>query len=470
MVAITESGGVTDAGDRAFLGHPRGLAYLAFTEAWERFSFYGMQSLLMLFMVQELLLPGHVENVAGMGAYRGLVESVYGPLSSQALAGLTFGFYAGGVYLTPLIGGWVADRWLGARKTVVIGVLLMTAGHAAMVLEQSFLLALLLLVLGSGALKGNIAAQVGQLYRPRDARSTRGFVIFSTSINIGAIFGPLVCGLLAQIYGWHVGFGLAGLLMLAALAVYVIGYRHLPDRDARAATATMTARGRVTGDAWRAMGLIAALLILTVLSYLGYDQMFIMGMVWMNQDVNLVTAWGTMPVAWVVSITSLGTVVASILLIALWRAQARRGREPSFSTKLGIGTLHYFVAAGLIALPSLFSEPGEIPLLWPIAAYLIGGIGFAWHWAPLLAAVARYAPSQYAARLMAAAYMVSFFTGNICGYVSTFYERMEPAQFWGLNALTGLAAALLFFTVGPALFRRLEVYSERNDPIQETTA
>ena len=186
--------------DSTFLGHPRGLAYLAFTEMWERFSFYGMQSLLVLYMTQELFLPGHIENVAGMGWYRSLIEGAYGPLSPLALAGQTFGLYAGLVYFTPLIGGWVADRWLGSKRTVIIGVLLMTAGHAAMALDQSFLVALMLLIMGSGALKGNIASQVGQLYSKDDDRPARGFVIFSTAINIGAIGGPLACGLLAQIY------------------------------------------------------------------------------------------------------------------------------------------------------------------------------------------------------------------------------------------------------------------------------
>jgi POT family proton-dependent oligopeptide transporter len=129
-----------------FFGHPKGLAYLSFTEAWERFSFYGMQALLAVYMVQELLLAGHIENVAGMAQYRAAVESILGPLSTQALASQTFGIYVGMVYFTPMIGGWIADRWLGATKTVMIGALLMTLGHFAMAFDQSFLIALVLLV------------------------------------------------------------------------------------------------------------------------------------------------------------------------------------------------------------------------------------------------------------------------------------------------------------------------------------
>ena len=148
---------------RETFGHPRGLYFLALTETWERFSFYGMRALLVLYMVQELLVPGRIDGVAGMAGYRAALEAMFGPMSMQQLATQTFGFYAGLVYLTPLIDGLLADRWLGARKTVLIGIALMTAGHAAMAFDASFLLALLLLILGSGCLKGNIAAQVGHL-------------------------------------------------------------------------------------------------------------------------------------------------------------------------------------------------------------------------------------------------------------------------------------------------------------------
>ena len=206
------------------MNHPKGLFYLAFTEAWERFSFYGMTALLVLYMVNQLLLPGHVEHVAGFAAFRAAVESVFGPLSTQALASQIFGLYAGFVYFTPLLGGLIADRWIGQRNAVVIGALSMSAGHLAMAFDRSFLLALLLLVVGSGFLKGNISAQVGALY-PRDdeARRTRGFAIFSMGINFGAVVGPLVCGLLAQLYGWHYGFGIAAIFMLG-------GPRDLPVR------------------------------------------------------------------------------------------------------------------------------------------------------------------------------------------------------------------------------------------------
>src|SRR6266446_2097769 len=224
----------TRAGDVTFMGHPRGLFYLAFTEAWERFSYYGMTALLALYMVNQLLLPGHVEHIGGFSGFRAAVESLVGPLSTQALASQIFGLYSGFVYFTPLLGGMIADRWIGQRNGVVIGALSMSAGHIAMTFDQSFLAALLLLVIGSGFMKGTISAQVGALYpREDETRRTRGFVIFSTGINIGAVVGPLLCGLLAQVYGWHYGFGIAAIFMLLGLGTSLYGYRYLPARVER---------------------------------------------------------------------------------------------------------------------------------------------------------------------------------------------------------------------------------------------
>src|SRR5258708_12359810 len=137
------------------MGHPRGLFYLAFTEAWERFSFYGMTALLALYMVNQLLLPGHVEHIGGFSGFRAALESITGPLSTQALASQIFGLYAGFVYFTPLLGGLIADRWIGQRNAVALGAVSMAAGHIAMAFDESFLLPLLFLLTGSRFLKAN---------------------------------------------------------------------------------------------------------------------------------------------------------------------------------------------------------------------------------------------------------------------------------------------------------------------------
>ena len=157
----------TDTSDRAepreLFGHPRGLGVLAGLEVWDRVSFYGMQSLLVLYMVGQLLLPGHVERIAGFSAFRAGLEAIVGPMSVQALASQIFGLYVGLVALTPIFGGFLGDRVLGRRRGIILGALLMTAGHFAMAFDQSFLLALLLLIVGAGFVRGNVAPQIGEL-------------------------------------------------------------------------------------------------------------------------------------------------------------------------------------------------------------------------------------------------------------------------------------------------------------------
>src|SRR5690242_20159487 len=167
-----------DSGDRAFFGHPKALGYLAFTEAWERFSYYGMQSLLVLYMVDRLLYPGHIERIAGFGPFRHVLEEIYrGPLSVQALASAIFGLYTGLVYLTPIAGGFVADRILGRTRTITLGALLMAAGHFLMAFDFTFLAALSCLLIGVGCFKGNLASQVGGLYETGDNRRADAFQI-----------------------------------------------------------------------------------------------------------------------------------------------------------------------------------------------------------------------------------------------------------------------------------------------------
>src|SRR2546427_4188351 len=271
---------LTRTGDATFMGHPKGLFYLAFTEGWERFSFYGMTALVVLYMVNQLLLPGHVEHIGGFSGFRAAVESIVGPLSTQALASQIFGLYSGFVYFTPLLGGMIADRWIGQRNGVVIGALSMSAGHIAMIFDQTFLVALLLLVIGSGFLKGNISAQVGALYPPEDeARRTRGFVIFSTAINVGAVIGPLLCGLIAQVYGWHYGFGIAAIFMLFGLRTYLYGYRYLPARVERR---THEGASRLTATERRIVVALIAVMIISIFESIAYGQVFNVSSIWIQ--------------------------------------------------------------------------------------------------------------------------------------------------------------------------------------------
>src|SRR5437867_5465145 len=322
------------AGAPTFIGHTNLLLFHAATEAWERFSYYGMTALVVLFMVNQLLVPGHVERIDGFSGFRAAAESIVGPLSTQALASQIFGLYSGFVYFTPLLGGMIADRWIGQRNGVVIGALSMSAGHIAMTFDQSFLLALLLLVIGSGFLKGNISAQVGALYPPEDeARRTRGFIIFSTAINIGAIVGPLLCGLLAQVYGWHFGFGIAEIFMLVGLATYLYRYRYLPARVER-----RTFEGtRLTAADRRIVYALIAVMVITIFQSTSYYQVFNVNPIWIQQHVVLDIGGFRIPVPWFQSINSVSSVLCVPLVFWIWRCQAMRRREPDDLAKIGIG-------------------------------------------------------------------------------------------------------------------------------------
>src|SRR3954470_22752458 len=196
MTAVAAAPLEFDLPKEAF-GQPRGLWVLAGAELWERISFHGMQALLVLYMAGVLFLPGHVEHVAGFAQFRGAVETVTGPLSVQALAAQTFGLYIGLVYFTPVLGGAIGDRLIGRRAAVTIGAVLMTCGHFSLAFDESFLAALLLLILGAGLLRGNLSAQVKSLYADGDRREADAFQLYYVGINIGAFIAPILTGALA---------------------------------------------------------------------------------------------------------------------------------------------------------------------------------------------------------------------------------------------------------------------------------
>ena len=457
--AAAAPGGFRAPDDQTFLGHPRGLAYLAFTEAWERFSYYGMSALLVLYMVNQLLLPGHVEHVAGFASFRATIEGVFGPLSTQALASQIFGLYSGFVYFTPVFGGWLGDRF-GQRNAVIVGALSMSGGHLAMAFDQSFLLALLLLIIGSGLLKGNISAQVGSVYPPEDEeRRARGFAIFSTGINFGAVVGPLLCGFLGERYGWHIGFGAAALFMLGALATYLSGYRYLParvERKARPVSAPLTPNDRRTIAA-----LIAAMAI-TIFPHIAYYQLANVLPVWLEQQANMNAGGFQVPIPWYQSIDPLFSIIALPLLFALWQWQARgRHAEPSELLKIATGS---FICGGanLILVAAIALSPGRVLWIWPFLYCAVQGIGFMYFWPPLLSLVSRAAPPKVNATMMGSCFLVLFVANNLIGWIGTFYEQMSPLGFWLLHAGIGATGGVFAILFGRTLGRILEAVGPAN--------
>jgi proton-dependent oligopeptide transporter, POT family len=440
------------AADETFIGHPRGLFYLAFTEAWERFSYYGMTGLLALYMVNQLLLPGHVEHIGGFPALRAALEAFFGPLSTQALASLIFGLYSGFVYFTPLLGGLIADHWIGQRTAVVIGALSMSAGHLAMTFDQSFLAALLLLVIGSGFLKGNISAQVGALYPPEDeARRTRGFVIFSTGINIGAVTGPMVCGLLAQVYGWHYGFGIAAFFMLVGLATYLYGFRYLPARVEQHVHA-----GRELDAAdWRTVWALIAVMMITVFQSITLNQIFNVMPIWIQGHVALEIGGFSVPIPWYESLYSVASILSVPLLFWLWRRQSLRRGEPDELAKIGTGAWIAMVSNLVLVAACLASGGAPVQPVWAVLYIAGSGVSFLYYWPTLLALVSRAAPARMNSTLMGLAFMSLFVANILIGWIGSYYERMQPAEFWALHAAIAAASGLLVLVFGRRLSRAL---------------
>src|SRR5580704_1096726 len=253
-------------------GHPRGLTFLFTTEMWERFSYYGMRSLLVLYMTKYLLLPDHAGNVAGLLTVKHGLEAVFGPLDVQPLSSQIWGLYTGLVYFTPIFGGLLADRVLGQRHTVVIGAVLMAIGHFMMAFEQLFVFALLALILGNGCFKPNISTQVGSLYAPGDHRRDRAYSIFYVGINLGAFLAPLICGSLGENVGWHYGFGAAGVGMLIALAVYLGGFASLPEDELTRHKAEHSAEAPLSGDEKHAVLWLVLLILPLTLYWACYEQ------------------------------------------------------------------------------------------------------------------------------------------------------------------------------------------------------
>src|SRR5438876_8669161 len=377
-----------DSEDRSFIGHPRGLGYIAFTEAWERFSYYGMQALLVLYMVNRLLHPGHIENILGFGPFRHLIESIRGPLSVQALASTIFGLYTGLVYLTPIAGGLIADRLLGRTRTITIGALLMSAGHFLMAFDFSFLLALTCLLTGVGCFKGNLASQVGGLYATGDNRRADAFQIYYIFINGGVIAAPLIAGTLGEVYGWHWGFGAAGVGMLIGLTIYLLGRKYLPP-DSPVVVAGVGDPGRVEKGERAAktrlthrekMAIIALLVLLPVLTMavIGNQQIFNAYLVWAQDHANLVFFGRKMPTTWLITLDSILSVSCLAGAVVFWRLWSKKFPEPAEITKLGIGSI--IAVTGFLSLAAgtaIAAITGaKVPIGWLITFHLLNSIGF----------------------------------------------------------------------------------------------
>ena len=477
-VAESRPGFVPPRG-RKILGHPAGLYVLFFTEMWERFSFYGMRSLLVLYMVNYLFLKPDVgQRVLGFTAVKGVLESLFGPMAIQPLSSQIYGLYTAFVFLTPFFGGMLADRVLGQRKTVIVGGVLMAIGHFLMAAESFFFLALLFLILGNGAFKPNISTQVGSLYAQGDPRRDRAFTIFYMGINLGAFFSPLVCGTLGQKVGWHYGFGAAGVGMVAGLLLYIWGQRYLaPDLHMKTAEAAQRARmeaerrpaeaGKaprkekrsMTRDEWMRVGALIVLGLLNIVFWGGYEQQGNTMQLWADQNTNWHLLGFNIPSTWYQAFNPAFIFMLAPLLNIFWGWQSKRKWEPSSVTKMAIGCFLLGASYIVMILAAQGTGPEERrSILWLVGTTFVLTLGELYLSPIGLSLVTKVAPARMVSMMMGVWFLSSFFGNYLSGFLGTFWEKMPRDMFFLMLTLLGMGAGAAMLILSRPLNRVLEKY------------
>ena len=442
-------------------GHPRGLTFLFTTEMWERFSYYGMRSLLVLYMTKYLLLPDHAGNVAGLLTVKHALETVFGPLDVQPLSSQIWGLYTGLVYFTPIFGGLLADRVLGQRHTVVIGAVLMAIGHFMMAFEQLFVFALLALILGNGCFKPNISTQVGGLYAPGDHRRDRAYSIFYVGINLGAFLAPLICGTLGEKVGWHYGFAAAGVGMCIGLCIYLYALPMLPQdelhksaqigaaRSAAQIGAAHVERRPLNRDEWRAIGALLVLFVPNTLFWATYEQMGNTTILWIDSKVDRgidLFGWTTqIPTTWFLAFNPFMIFAFTPFVVMLWARQAERRTEPSTITKMALGCFGVTAADLIRAFAAFHAGSGQASWLWVLLSVATVTIGELYLSPVGLSLVTKVAPARILSMMMGIWLATSFTGGFLAGYIGSFWSRMSPPQFFLLVAgIAALAGVMIF--------------------------
>jgi POT family proton-dependent oligopeptide transporter len=477
--------------DKSFFGHPRGLSTLFFTEMWERFSYYGMRALLILFMTAPLAAGGLEFDTATAGAIYGLYTSM--------------------VYMMTLPGGWVADRLIGQRRAVLYGGIIITAGHFSMAFPSlaTFYLGLFLIVIGTGLLKGNVSVIVGQLYAPRDNRRDAGFSIFYMGINLGAFIAPLVCGWLGQEVSWHLGFAAAGVGMALGVVQYVLGGKYLGNagmHPAPAASPEAGARLKTQATIWGAVAALALvgfgvgaytgalavtpsqvadaagyfLLVVTV-AFFGWlfmsgewtpeerKRLYAIGVLFLaaalfwsvfeqaGSTLNLfadrntrtsLLGW-TFPSSWFQSLNSLYIIALAPVFAWLW---VRLGsREPSSPAKFAVGLLFVGAGFGILVVAARLAEQGiQVSPMWLAVTYLLHTIGELSLSPVGLSAMTKLAPARIAGLMMGVWFLATSVGNFIAGRLAGFYEAMPlPDLFGSITAFAMVAGVIMLLLVKP---------------------
>jgi len=419
-----------------WFGQPRGLTILFLTQMWEIFSYYGMRVLLVYYMTKQLLM-------------------------GQQQASMVYGVYVATFYFTPILGGIVADRWLGKRRAVIIGAAIMSLGHFMMASESLFYFALAAIAIGNGLFLPSLPSQVDGLYPAGDPRRGGAYNVYYVGINVGGLLAPLVCGTLGEVYGWHWGFGAAGVGMLAGLAVYVLGGRYLPESNGKAKEAAKKQAaevGAATSPAdLRTRIRVLVLIALCVMLFRGaYEQTGNTIALWADSGIDRHLAGGfTIPMTWFQALNPLLVIVLTPLLVARWTRQANRGAEPTPARKMAMGAIGVALAYLLLAIVSVLSPAGQASWLWLALFFLVLTTGELFILPVGLGLFARLAPRGHGATTVAAWFLASFGGNLLAGALGTAWSQVGPGAFFGLMAAIAAAAGLLLRTLDTSA-RRME--------------
>lgn len=432
--------------NKEIFGHPRGLFVLFFTEMWERFSYYGMRALLVLYMTQYLFLqPEKAETVLGFAGLKSFLENVFGPLTTQALSSQIYGLYTGLIYFTPFFGGIIADRLIGQKKSVYVGGILMAIGHFLMASEQLFFPALIFLIFGNGFFKPNISTQVGNLYAEGDTRRDRAFTLFYMGINLGAFFSPLVCGTLGQKVGWHYGFGAAGVGMLVGLLIYHFGRHELPNEDVHAKAVAAGGDQKISREDWIKIWALVYLCFVNILFWGVFEQQGNTLQLWADKNTDWNLLGFEIPSTWFQSFNPFIIFAMAPLVDIFWGWQAKRKKEPSSIAKMAIGCVLAGLAFLFMVLTARVIGPtGKGNFMWLFSATFLFTMGELYLSPIGLSLVTKVSPPKIVSMMMGMWFLSSFFGNYFSGYIGSFYDTMPQESFFLIVAGMAFLGAFLF--------------------------
>jgi POT family proton-dependent oligopeptide transporter len=401
--------------ERTWFGQPPGLTILFLTNMWETFSYYGMRALLVYYMTKQLLI-------------------------AQDRASLIYGTYTACAYFTPIIGGVIADRVLGKRRAIVIGGTIMAIGHFLMAFEPLFYVALATIALGNGLFLPSLPSQIDDLYEPGDARVGWAYNVYYVGVNIGGFLAPLVCGWLGETYGWHYGFGAAGIGMLAGVVIYVWGQRYLPATARHPAVEHGPAPTLRFG---RSTILLLVAVALSVTVFRGaYEQVGNTLPLWADTGVDKQAGSFAIPMTWFISLNPLFVILMTPLLLAWWRRRTELRGETMPTRRMAVGAL--LVGAAYVLIAGVSAVWTDASWTWLVLFFAIFTFGELFILPTGLGLFARLAPKGLGATTVAAWYLAIFAGSLFAGLVGTLWGRMShPLYFLLLAAIAGLAALLL---------------------------